>query len=156
MNTINEITYTISKYVYNAMVTEVYDGDGKFEVTLKIIVDIGMRELVTITRNKELRVYGIDTPELRSGDKRHNAAGKIVRDFVKDLILDKEVIITTHKDKRGKYGRLLADVTLSDGRDLATVLLEKKYAKPFSGRTRKTEWTPEDIDFIIDSIPSEE
>lgn len=123
-------------YEYRANIESVYDGDGSFNST----VDLGLG----ISVSKKIRVYGIDTPEMR-GDQYD--AGKIVRDFVRELILGKDVVIKTKKDKTGKYGRLLANISI-DGNDLGAILLDHGFAKEYFGGT-KEEWSKEDLDNIL-------
>jgi len=125
------------QFKYLAQVCSVYDGDGVYDCR----IDMGMKFFV----EKQVRLYGVDTPELR-GDQK--IAGRVVRDFVRECILDKQVILYTQKDKSGKYGRLLADVKFDNGKDLATLLLEKGYAKEYFGG-KKEPWTQEELDFII-------
>ena len=138
------MVHKITNYTYDARVTSVYDGDGKFGMTLKVQVDIGMKEVLSVERPMSVRLFGVDTPEIRGGNKR---AGIIVRDFVRALILNKNVIIHTHKDKTGKYGRLLASVIIDDV-DLAQLLLDKGYAKAYHGE-KKEEWSMSEIDHIL-------
>ena len=83
-------------YFYKAKILEVYDGD-----TVTADVDLGFN----IRREMRLRLYGINTPELR-GEER--ARGLEARDWLRERILEKEVDIQTIKDKTGKYGRMLA------------------------------------------------
>ena len=68
---------------------------------------------------------GIDTLELR-GDEREK--GLKVRDFVRNLILNKKIIVRTIDDKKGKYGRLLAVILVKvDGKEInLNELLVKK------------------------------
>jgi len=128
-------------YEYKAEILSVYDGDGSY----KAIVDLGMN----IKIKKDLRLLGVDTPEMRSVQAK---AGKVVRDFVRDLILDKTVVVKTEKDESGKYGRLLVSITLEDGQDLATLLLVKAYAKPFTGKVKKEPWTKEELKAITREV----
>lgn len=107
-------------YVYYANIIYVYDGDS---CTAKI--DLGFNLNMTV----KLRLMYIDTPELR-GDELEE--GRIVRDIVREMILDKDVIIRTHKDSTGKYGRYLAEIFV-DGINLNIWLLENGYAKPYMG-----------------------
>lgn len=113
-----------TNYEYKAHVYNVYDGD-----TMKAQVDLGFQT----TTNQTFRLFGVDTPEMR-GEERPD--GIISRDFVRDLILDKEVTIKTHKDKKGKYGRYLAEVLYTDEDgvvcDLASVLLARGLAEPLN------------------------
>jgi len=132
-------------YEYRAKILEVYDGDGAFES----VIDLGMN----ISLAKKIRLYGVDTPEMRGN--QHDAA-KIVRDFVRTLILNKYVKIKTKKDKTGKYGRLLAEVFYQEEdneeyRSLAEILLEKNFAKEYFGGTKEI-WTEDELEFIKNSI----
>jgi len=123
-------------YEYNAKILKVYDGDGVFHAN----VDMGMN----LFQRKEIRLYGYDAPEMRGN---HYDAGVIVRDYVRSLILDKDVVIITKKDKSGKYGRLLADIIIN-GVDLGKHLFEKKYVKIYNGG-KKEIWTNENLNDII-------
>ena len=99
-----------------------------------------------IYMDKQVRLYGVDTPELRGKQK---LAGRKVRDFVRASILDKEVILYTHRDKSGKYGRLLADIKFDNKKDLSKLLIKKGYAKAYFGG-KKEPWTQEELDFILE------
>jgi micrococcal nuclease len=90
-------------YKYKAFVTGVYDGD-----TITVDIDLGMNMW---KKNVKLRLARIDTPEMRGIEK---IAGKQVRDYVRVLILDQEVVIETIKDKTGKYGRYLVEVIVGN------------------------------------------
>ena len=92
-------------YNYKAKILDVYDGD-----TVTALVDLGFLHY----QEMKLRLYGIDTPEVRGVEK---IEGKKVRDIVREMILGKEVEIITYKDKQGKYGRYLANIIL-DGVDI--------------------------------------
>lgn len=89
-------------YEYKATIVKVYDGD-----TVTAEIDLGFKIKVT----KTIRLYGLDTPEVR-GDERPD--GLISRDRLRERILDKEVVIKTMKDKKGKYGRYIAEIYLED------------------------------------------
>ena len=75
----------------------------------------------------KLRLYGIDTPELR-GEEREQ--GIVVRDILREMILGKEVTIRSYKDKQGKYGRYLANIIV-DGLDLNQWLVDNGHAEPY-------------------------
>jgi len=94
-------------YVYKAHVTKVYDGD-----TITVDIDLGFNICV---RGEKLRLLGINTPEVR-GEEREQ--GLISRDWLRELILDKDIIIKTERDKKGKYGRYLGTVFIEvDGEE---------------------------------------
>ena len=90
-------------YLYKAKIVSVYDGD-----TCRADIDLGLNVWI---KNEKLRLLRINAPELRGSEKEE---GKAARDFLRSLILDKEVILQTEKDKKGKYGRYLAEIWVED------------------------------------------
>ncbi len=90
-------------YHYRALVTGAYDGD-----TITVEIDLGLK---TFVKGEKLRLHRINAPEVRGAEK---VAGKAPRDWLRGRILGKEVIIETIKDKRGKYGRYLAEIWLEE------------------------------------------
>lgn len=86
-------------YRYAATVTNVYDGD-----TITATVDLGLNLHL---HDRKIRLWGINTPEVR-GPQRPQ--GLPVADHVRSLIDGAEIIIHTHRDSTGRYGRLLAEV----------------------------------------------
>lgn len=96
-------------YSYRAIITSVYDGD-----TCTATIDLGFG----LSKVKvKLRLAGINAPEIRGGTKKSKIIARASRDYLKELILNKEVILRTEKDKKGKYGRYIATiwVKLNDG-----------------------------------------
>ena len=103
-------------YTYEALVTGVYDGDS---ITVTIYLGFGIE-----FHNQKIRLARINTPELR-GEERE--AGLIARDALREKILHKKIIITTFKDKKGKYGRYIGDILkeeeiLSEGVNTSTLI----------------------------------
>jgi len=86
-------------YHYRGRVTSVYDGD-----TVTADLDLGLKTWVS---GEKLRLYRINAPEVR-GEQR--PAGLASRDFLRALVLDKSVVVETVADKKGKYGRYLAEL----------------------------------------------
>ena len=112
--------------MYEYKVTEVhsvYDGD-----TCTVSIDLGMN---TVRHREKIRLYKIDTPELRGVSAEEKLKGLEARDWLRDS-LEKatEIIIKTHKDKTGKYGRLLGEL-VADGVNLNNKMLELGLAKPY-------------------------
>ena len=95
----NSFTLEDSLYIYKAYVTDVYDGD-----TITCIIDCGFNLGIQKTK---IRLYGINTPELRGEDRD---IGLFVRDELRKKILHKHVFLKTIKDKTGKYGRFLGKI----------------------------------------------
>jgi endonuclease YncB( thermonuclease family) len=108
---------TACLYVYMAIVTAVYDGD-----TVTADIDLGMHIWAT---GEKLRLARIDAPEVR-GEER--AEGLKSRDWLREKINGKKVLIKTIKDKRGKYGRFLVEIYL-DGVNLNDQLVEMGLAE---------------------------
>ena len=88
-------------YHYKAFVSSVYDGD-----TCTVDIDLG---LGTWIRGEKIRLYRINAPEIR-GEERE--AGLRSRDFLRSQIAEKDIIIQSVKDRKGKYGRYLAEIWL--------------------------------------------
>ncbi len=93
----------MSLYRYKAVITAVYDGDS---VTADI--DLGLK---TWVKGEKLRLARINAPEVRGAEREQ---GLLARDFLRELIVGKEVTIETMKDKKGKYGRYIAEIVLSE------------------------------------------
>jgi micrococcal nuclease len=96
---INLISKDAELYHYTAQVQSVYDGD-----TCRVDIDLGLGIWL---RNEKLRLVRINAPEMTGPDK---ALGIVSRDFLRGLIDGREIIIETLKDRRGKYGRYLAEI----------------------------------------------
>ena len=107
---------------YKAFVMSVYDGD-----TCTVNIDLG---LGTWLHKEKLRISRINAPELRGKERKE---GLKSRDFLRETIDGKEIMIQTIKDKKGKYGRYIAEIWLSSENDewinINDLLVEKGFAK---------------------------
>ncbi|MBO6724394.1 MAG: thermonuclease family protein [Rhizobiaceae bacterium] len=82
-----------------------------------------------------VRIRGIDAPELRSSCAAERVAAERSRTALAAMIGAGPVGMTNIGG--GKfYGRVLADVTGSDGRPLASAMTISAFAKPYSGGKR--------------------
>tara|TARA_Y100000389_G_scaffold204397_1_gene256710 strand:- start:2849 stop:3421 length:573 start_codon:yes stop_codon:yes gene_type:complete len=91
-----------------------------------------------------LRLSGIDTPELRTSNENEKKAAIIVRDALREKILNKYVYVSDIS--LDKYGRLLCTVQC-DGKCINSWLLHKKYAVPYDGGKKNS---PEDwLDYLV-------
>ena len=88
-------------YNYKAFVKRVIDGD-----TYECVIDLGC--YVSIT--EKVRLFKYDTPEIRTRNLAEKEHGLTATKYVVDLIEGKTVELKTQLDKRGKYGRFLAEV----------------------------------------------
>jgi len=112
-------------YEYQAKVIDVYDGDS-----CTILIDLGFN----ITLEEKCRLYGIDTPELRSKNLQEKELARQARDYLKGLVMDQEVTVITHKE--GKYGRYLVDIYRNDIL-VNDMLIARGFAKPYYGGKRE-------------------
>lgn len=87
-------------YYYKAYVKDVYDGDT-------VTVDISLGFNVTMTDIK-VRLIGIDTPEIRTKDLDEKSRGLATRDWLRERILNKKVLL--HTSEKGKFGRWLGTI----------------------------------------------
>jgi micrococcal nuclease len=110
-------------YEYKAQIQRVIDGD-----TAVAVVDLGFSTF----KNEHLRLFGINTPELNSKDEEQRAAAKAAQNALSALIVGKVVIVKTFKDRTEKYGRMLAEIFITDDKGVvANVnqwMIDNKYA----------------------------
>lgn len=100
------LAHEVSSSSRSCTVTEVYDGD-----TLTAFCgDESIR----------IRVSSIDAPEMEQG------WGRPARDFARELV-DGGVVSVREVD-RDQYGRVIAQLTLSDGRDFARTMVSSGFA----------------------------
>ena len=102
----------------NALVIRAVDGD-----TLAVTLDGDDREL-------KVRLLGVDTPETVDPRKAVQCFGKEASAFTKSLVDGKRVRLDADPlaDEVDKYGRLLRNVVLEDGRDVNALLIQEGYA----------------------------
>lgn len=113
-------------YTYQAEVVRIIDGDS---IVLK--VDMGFR----MTTTQSFRLYGIDTPELRSRDEGERAKAQVAKARLIDLCpIGSIVWLVTYK--ADKYGRWLADIIIRDDRKVNEILVTEGHAKVYHGGKR--------------------
>ena len=115
------------------LVVRVVDGD-----TLDVGVSDGQDS------HTRIRLWGVDTPEVKWGNRPAQHFGEQASEFTKAQTWDELVRLKLEPSRptRDKYGRLLAFVYLPDGRILNRVLIEEGYgyADPRFDHTRKAEF----------------
>lgn len=95
-------------YTYKAEIVSVYDGD-----TVTANIDLGFH---TWIHGEKFRLARINTPEVRGKERPQ---GLISRDWLREKIQGKTVIIQTKKtkkgkEKKGKFGRYIIEIYLDD------------------------------------------
>jgi micrococcal nuclease len=91
-------------YEYKAIVRKIYDAD-----TITVDIDLGFG---TWLKNQQIRLYGINAPEVRGESKEAGLAARDV--LIKWIPIGSDIIIKTHKDDKEKYGRWLGEIFVPD------------------------------------------
>ena len=115
-------------YEYNCKIVRVIDGDS-------IVVDIDLGFGLWI-HGESIRLFGVDCPECRSRDPKEKAAGLAAKDFVKGLLHDGGTYTLTTKEK-GKFGRYLGVIMLSDKTSVNAALVTEHLAVPYHGQNKQ-------------------
>ena len=116
-------------YEYRAKTVKIVDGD-----TVDIDIDLGFDVWV---RNQRIRLYKVDTPEKRTRNKTEKKAGLLATEKVTSLIpVGSTIVIKTHKDGKGKYGRILGELINEDGVNVNEYLIKNRYAVAYYGQSK--------------------
>lgn len=86
-------------------------------------------------RKINIRVQGVDTPEIRTKNKCEKEKARYAKRLVTNL-LKRAKRIDLENIQRGKYFRVVADIRI-DGKYLSKYLLKNGLAYPYFGRTKK-------------------
>src|SRR6056300_1890483 len=109
---------------YDVTVIKVVDGD-----TVDADIDLGFGVCL---KDERVRIMGIDTPESRTSDKVEDLFGEAAKSRLKELMKEGAKLITTEdrhgEDMKGKFGRVLGDFRLADGRTVTDALVEEGHA----------------------------
>ena len=115
-------------YEYNCKIVRVVDGD-----TVDVDVDLGWS---TFRCGERIRLYGVDTPECRSRDAEEKAAGLLAKEFVEDALHVGGTYTLTTREK-GKFGRYLGVIMLSDKTSINAALVSEHLAVPYYGQSKQ-------------------
>lgn len=118
-----------------ARVVSVYDGD-----TVTLLASFGGS-----LGRCNMRLCGIDCPEMRGRGASEREAAEAVRDVVRGQCLDR--VCKVHAQGMDKYGRLIGDVETPQGRFVARLLLDEGLARAYDGGTRSP-FTDEELERI--------
>jgi micrococcal nuclease len=114
-------------YEYNCKIVRVIDGDS-----IILDIDLGFSHWI---HNESIRLYGIDTPECRTRDAEEKAAGLLAKEFVEDALHVGGTYTLTTKEK-GKFGRYLGVIMLSDKTSINAALVKERLAVPYYGQSK--------------------
>ena len=105
---------------YPAYVTNIVDGD-----TIDVTLDLGFG----VSLSDRVRLLDYDAPETyRPGSPQEKALGEKAKEFIKEKILGKGIVLGVPKKERGKYGRILGVVYLR-GENINELMKEMGFVK---------------------------
>ena len=107
-------------------VVNIYDGDT-FTVNIYCWPNI-------IGKNISIRIYGIDTPEIRGTEGVVKKLALDAKKMTSYYLLSADVV-ELRSIRRGKYFRIIADVYI-DGVSLGNILIKAGLAKAYHGGKR--------------------
>lgn len=117
---------------YRCKVVKIIDGD-----TVDVDIDLGFGVWM---RKQRIRMYGIDTPESRTRDLEEKKYGLAAKKFLTSMLDDKGgIILKTHKDGKGKFGRILGEMwRTSDFADqsINDYMIDKHHAVAYYGQSK--------------------
>jgi micrococcal nuclease len=110
-------------YEYKAILNRIVDGD-----TIDVDIDLGF----DVKIKQRVRLYGINTPEVRTKDLKEKQKGIEATEYLRK-ILPKEFIIQTILNKRGKYGRVLGIIWVNE-ENINEKMVTEGYATKYDTR----------------------
>jgi len=119
-------------FEYKCNLVKVVDGD-----TVDVDIDLGFGVWL---RKQRIRLYGIDTPESRTRDKVEKVYGLAAKDFLSKMLSTGEMSIKTHKDAKGKFGRILGELFMKTSLGELSVnqsLVENSHAVRYYGQSKE-------------------
>ena len=119
-------------YEYRCKIVNVYDGD-----TATVDIDLGFKSW---RHSEKVRIGGIDTPEIRTRNKREKVFGYLARARMRELLPDGSIqILRTYSPKPDKYGRILGNFVIDAEVDLlaSKVLITERLAVLYHGQNKK-------------------
>lgn len=125
-------------FEYPCKIKRIYDGD-----TLTCDIDLGFNIWIY---NRSVRLSRIDTPEIRTQNLLEKKAAYKVRDYIREILLDKQVVLRSRE--LDKYGRILGDI-IFNGVSISEHLLDHKLAKVYLGG-KKLKWTDQELNLIVE------
>ena len=115
-------------YEYKCKMVKVVDGD-----TIDVDIDLGFGVWM---RNQRIRMHGIDTPESRTRDLEEKKYGLAAKDFLIKWTNAGGLTLKTHKDDRGKFGRILGEIWCFDT-NVNEKLVEENHAVRYHGQSKE-------------------
>ena len=115
-------------YEYRCKIFNIVDGD-----TVDIDIDLGFGVWMA---HQRIRLYGIDTPESRTSDEEEKKYGIAAKNFLEKWLAQGNIILKTHKDATGKFGRILGELWYGDV-NINLKLVENHHAVEYHGQSKE-------------------
>ncbi len=122
-------------YEYKCKIVKVVDGD-----TADVDIDLGFGVWM---KKQRIRFAGIDTPESRTRDLVEKKYGLAAKAFVESYLpVGSTRTLTTVKDERGKFGRILGKFKAYDDYtdawvNLNQLMIIKHHAVEYHGQSKE-------------------
>ena len=113
---------------YKCTMLRVVDGD-----TVDVDIDLGFGVWM---RKQRIRLYGIDTPESRTRDLEEKKYGLAAKDFLVKWTNAGGLVLKTHKDGKGKFGRILGELWYG-GVNINEKMIEEHHAVRYMGQSKE-------------------
>ena len=113
---------------YNIKMLRVVDGD-----TVDVDIDLGFGVWL---RKQRIRLYGIDTPESRTSDEIEKVYGLAAKEFLKKWTNSGDLRMRTHKDAKGKFGRILGELHYHKV-NINEKMIEENHAVKYHGQSKE-------------------
>ena len=115
-------------YEYRCTIVKIVDGD-----TVDIDIDLGFGIWM---RGERVRLYGIDTPESRTRDLEEKKYGLAAKDFLTKWLSAGNIVLKTHKDAEGKFGRILGELWYNDV-NINQKMVDEYHAVAYHGQSKE-------------------
>ena len=117
---------------YRCKIVKIIDGD-----TVYVDIDLGFGVWL---HKERIRMYGIDTPESRTRDLEEKKYGLAAKEFLTNMLDDDGgIVLKTHKDGKGKFGRILGELwrtTDFADQSINEYMIEKHHAVRYMGQSK--------------------
>ena len=115
-------------FEYKCKIVRVVDGD-----TVDVDIDLGFGVWL---QKQRIRLYGIDTPESRTRDLEEKKYGLAAKDFLTKWLSGGGITIKTHKDAKGKFGRILGELWCFDV-NVNQKMIDEHHAVKYHGQSKE-------------------
>ena len=120
-------------YEYRCKIVKIIDGD-----TVDVDIDLGFGVWL---HKERVRLFGIDTPESRTRDLEEKKYGLAAKEYLTSMLDDNGcIILKTHKDKTGKFGRILGELwrtTNYADQSINNYMIDKHHAVMYLGQSKE-------------------